>query len=490
MALVYATKNGDWSDTTVWNTGALPTVNDDVYPNGFTVNIDGTFTVQSIRNYADTGVAANGTFNALNGSNLTCTASPGVIGNGASAIAVYQFTDSNGLSSATLSGFVQPQLGVGTAAKRSVLMSGNGTLYVNGRVSSFTSAVGNSQSYGAILQTAGNLVVSGEVDSGASVSALNRAIYVTSAAVACTVVGSVAATLNTGSAGIFNDSVNGTVAVTGNVYGGGYFNNGTAQNLSSFTCGRAIVGPRVSVTGDVYGGNATSSSTPNPQGYAIESVSATITGNVYGGAQFMGNSIFSNWNLGFLGNGTVTGSIYGGYSETAYAVGASNGTITVNGPCYASAACSAVGMTRGDHILTGPFIGHSSGVYPVGGKFSVAGATTAVEFPFYRGVFPSVTEEATYNTAYFEDSLPMELDVRDGVTYGLESELEGSLVVPQAATVLQGVTYDDGTEGTLNIAQAVWNTPVDETFDAGSIGDKMKTVSTVPATAAQIIALR
>ena len=37
MAIVRAVKTGVWSDTTVWNTGSLPTSADDVYSNNFTV---------------------------------------------------------------------------------------------------------------------------------------------------------------------------------------------------------------------------------------------------------------------------------------------------------------------------------------------------------------------------------------------------------------------------------------------------------------------
>jgi len=62
MAIVYAVKTGNWSDTTVWNTGALPTSADDVYPNTFTVTINQNITVKSLDNRATTGVTAGGSF--------------------------------------------------------------------------------------------------------------------------------------------------------------------------------------------------------------------------------------------------------------------------------------------------------------------------------------------------------------------------------------------------------------------------------------------
>lgn len=51
MATRFAVKTGVWSDTTVWNTGALPTSADTVYPNGFTVTIDQDITDTTINKY-------------------------------------------------------------------------------------------------------------------------------------------------------------------------------------------------------------------------------------------------------------------------------------------------------------------------------------------------------------------------------------------------------------------------------------------------------
>lgn len=66
MAIVYAVKTGNWNDTTVWNTGALPTSADDVYANNFTVTVNQNINVISLRNGATTGVTAGGNF-TING---------------------------------------------------------------------------------------------------------------------------------------------------------------------------------------------------------------------------------------------------------------------------------------------------------------------------------------------------------------------------------------------------------------------------------------
>lgn len=79
MANVYAVKTGNWSDTTVWNTGALPTTADDVYSNGFTVTINQNVTVLSIRSRSASGIAAGGGF-VLSSSNTVDLTSGGLIG--------------------------------------------------------------------------------------------------------------------------------------------------------------------------------------------------------------------------------------------------------------------------------------------------------------------------------------------------------------------------------------------------------------------------
>jgi hypothetical protein len=52
MAIRYAVATGNYSNTAIWDNGAVPTSSDDVYANNFTVTIDGTYTAQSIRNTA------------------------------------------------------------------------------------------------------------------------------------------------------------------------------------------------------------------------------------------------------------------------------------------------------------------------------------------------------------------------------------------------------------------------------------------------------
>jgi hypothetical protein len=73
MAIRYAVATGNWSSTSTWNGGTLPTSADDVYANGFTVTIDQNVTVLSIRTTAQSPAIAGGSFTVSG--NFTITAS-------------------------------------------------------------------------------------------------------------------------------------------------------------------------------------------------------------------------------------------------------------------------------------------------------------------------------------------------------------------------------------------------------------------------------
>lgn len=73
MANITAVKSGNWSDPTVWSSGALPTSADDVYSNGFNVTIDQNVTVLSIRQSSPAATNIGGTFILTNGITVNAT---------------------------------------------------------------------------------------------------------------------------------------------------------------------------------------------------------------------------------------------------------------------------------------------------------------------------------------------------------------------------------------------------------------------------------
>jgi hypothetical protein len=132
MAIRYAVATGNWSNTAIWDGGTLPTSADDVYANNFTVTIDGTFTVLTIRNTANTtpAITAGGGFTFANGGNLTCSAPTNSVFNRAVG-SVYCLTfDLPSGQSATFNGSVN-ESGLVTNG-RSILVQNTGTFNMVG----------------------------------------------------------------------------------------------------------------------------------------------------------------------------------------------------------------------------------------------------------------------------------------------------------------------------------------------------------------------
>lgn len=200
MAIVFATKTGNWSDPTLWNTGALPTQADDVYSNNFFVTINVSPTVLSIDNASTTGVAAGGRFEPTNGITLTCTAANGVKG--------------SPFFSALASG--QSCNVVGNCVSRpdsiSVTNSSTGTLNIIGSITGANSSFG--AAWGLLNSSTGTVNVTGNVNGGAQ---NGNGIHNASGGTV-NVTGSV--TGGTTAHGINNLSI-GALTVTGTVTGGG-----------------------------------------------------------------------------------------------------------------------------------------------------------------------------------------------------------------------------------------------------------------------------
>jgi hypothetical protein len=140
MAVRYAVASGNWSNTATWNGGTLPTSADDVYANGFTVTINGTFTVLSIRNTLNAApvVLAGGQFIYANGGNLTCTATQAIyVG---STTPTLEMTLASG-NTATFNGSIATL--TQTASYNCIRLSNSGTLNCNGNYSIDGSATAN-----------------------------------------------------------------------------------------------------------------------------------------------------------------------------------------------------------------------------------------------------------------------------------------------------------------------------------------------------------
>ena len=133
MALRYAVASGNWSNTATWDGGTLPTASDDVFSNGFTVTIDGTFTVLSIRNTLNAAapvIAAGGQFRFANNGNLTCTAAQAIFAGSTTPVLEMNLASGN---TATFNGSVLTIASI--TSYNAIRLSSSGILNCNGNYS-------------------------------------------------------------------------------------------------------------------------------------------------------------------------------------------------------------------------------------------------------------------------------------------------------------------------------------------------------------------
>ena len=229
----WAVANGNWSSAATWSGSLIPTASDDVFANNFTVNVDTSFQVLSIRNTASaSAVAAGGTFNFNSGSisgsitstvslasnnSITVTATTGTVtisAPNASFVAggggIFQIINHSGNCNLTIN--ANNFSGASTSGANCILKSSTGTLTITGSMSggsiansyALSSTTGDTSVLGnivgstgnAILQSAGTLTVIGSITgaaasgisfSGTSLNINGNLIATTSAAaVSCT----------------------------------------------------------------------------------------------------------------------------------------------------------------------------------------------------------------------------------------------------------------------------------------------------------------
>jgi hypothetical protein len=123
MANVYAVKTGNWSDATVWNTGALPTGSDNVYSNNFTVTIDTSVTVLSLSSAGASGISAGGGFSVTSSKTIACTS---YISTGSSAA----LTINTGNASTVIVN--APTVYAGSGGQLAIKCIGSGTYNITG----------------------------------------------------------------------------------------------------------------------------------------------------------------------------------------------------------------------------------------------------------------------------------------------------------------------------------------------------------------------
>jgi hypothetical protein len=235
MANVYATKTGNWSDITVWNTGALPTSSDDVYANGFTVTVNQVINVLSIRTQSNTGINAGGGFTLSTAYNGTAD-----IYAGTTACLTYTANGCNWIGNCN---------GGSASASYGINNNSSGTFTITGNCNGGSSL----DTYGVNNNSSGTVNITGNCNGGSG----------------------------TGRSDGARNNSSGTVNITGNCNGGSGVDAHGARNNSSGT---------VNITGNCNGGSATSNFGTQNTSIGIITIIGNSTGGIVSGASGANNA--------------------------------------------------------------------------------------------------------------------------------------------------------------------------------------------------------
>jgi hypothetical protein len=297
MALRYAVATGNWSNTATWDGGTLPTAADDVFSNNFTVTIDGTFTVLSIRNTLNAAapvIAAGGQFRYANNGNLTCTAAQAIfVGSTTPTLEMTLATPNIG----TFNGSVLTM--TNTASYIGIRLSSSGTLNLNGNYN-IDNTGGTSRTIISVTST-GTLNVVGDLSSSVgSVAAAAHALLNTASST-INITGNITAgnstslngsTINT-NAGTINITGNTTANITPAVYMAGSVNYNQIGNVNASTVQPAIYNITTAATISITGIITASTGAPAIYGaFALASAYSSstfvkVSGNVVNTSNIM-----------------------------------------------------------------------------------------------------------------------------------------------------------------------------------------------------------
>jgi hypothetical protein len=435
--------SGNWSDSAIWSGSLIPTAADDVFTNNRTVTLDQTITVRSINNTSTGSAVAGGLLNIFGDFNITAT--PNGISSGGATVTNGYIKYYNSGSITITATFLQ--------TRNTLENVGSGTINIIGDIR-FPSTIGSTRT---ITNSAGGtIIVTGSITSPAATTSANYAIQ---------------------------NSSSGSIFISGSVVGG---SNGAAP----YGINNASIG-NVTVVGNVTGGTRPDAgSTSTAYGiYNASTGTVAVTGSVQGGPIGVGSNtspigIF-NASIGTI---SISGSVIAGTGSGAFGIGSTTaGTIIVNGPISSSIANVGISSTSTTavNIFTGPF--YNTGSYNAVYAYRMQVFNQPTRWTFDTEVAgvqkPLTTVESIVG-------VPASANVRNGVAYGLNGNLTGSLKIPDPATVKVGVATDNTTGSAVLTAQDMFEVLTQDIVSSGSIGNALENASTVQTVAATISAFK
>ena len=427
IAQANTANNNVWSSTLTWQGGIVPLPGDDVVANGITVNVDGVFTVNTLRNDTVLGGVVGGTFNLLNGSVMNTTGTTGLfVGNNIlTPVLTFNLASPNSASyngnvitmnintpsgsggkliqynssgTFNITGNFNIDSGAASVVRSVIYISGSGKVNILGNLTNSVTG-GNNVQTPLFIASAATVDINVQTLTGGNVAINNTtpAIYCNAAAtliISCTsITGAISPAIFTNGGATCTIT---TTVITGNASVPAILNQ---TNAATFNITSALVAgtnsicvnslTSVNVIGNVTvpaGGNASAISTPG---------SVTVTGNVITN----GNNVAINC----------------------------GGLATINGLIFNNQQWQGVFAPR---ILIGT-------------------ATTAMRYQTFAGA-----TQLMFSSSSITLGLPTPNNVRKDTDYGLAPDVfTGTCVIPAPNTVVLGAPTDN-TVGTLQMSPA------------------------------------
>jgi hypothetical protein len=423
--------NGNWSNAATWSGSLIPTASDDVFANNFTVNIDTSFEVLTLRNVASaSAVVAGGSFNFNSGSISGSVTSTSPLSAGATNLITV--TATTGSVSLALGGSVTPR-----ATTNDILIShsGNCNLVLSGTNFNASGVGVTAGNLTCINKTsAGLITITGNLNGGTQASTNNLCQALVSTNGNTVIIGNVVGgTVNNANAQsrAINQSA-GTLTITGNITGG---------LVHSSNQGVLFTGTAISINGNLIGGAAAA---------AIDSTAPiTVTGNVSGSGAA---GITTNAPV-IVSGSVIAGSSPGITSSPTVAI-----FVNVSGSVIASATANAISIA-GSTPAASSVVNLAGNLVNVNGKQAIYcqnlfldnTATTQARFFTFGG-----SDRTLYSSDTFPN-LPSSSNVRFGTTYGPGSGNTGTLRMASPQDVRSGVLTDNTTGSAILSMESLSN---------------------------------
>lgn len=272
-----------------------------------------------------------------------------------------------------------------------------------------------------------------------------------------------------------------TVSIVGNLTANGGSNH-PAVNFS---------GSVLNVTGTIIGGPGGGTGSP---GISISAGTLNVTGNVEGSQSMANNGINATGVCTINVSGRISGKLGNGISSSAAIYLNHIGVLESSSNTTSSAIGLFSTSSSAIHLLSGPFISHSTGILPIYVTRMHYRRTLGSYYEFRdsstNGALPPATNAPTtrLNSPEVGSDLPVVTDVRFGTTYGYGS-LIGTVRMPTANQVTYGVAVDNTFGAAVLTAASVWDYLVDNITTANSIGSRLKNVSTPQTVGSQLASL-